>query len=54
MVLGNFECHIELDPKLKPKIQGPHKIALFAEYKTKEELDYMENHDIIDMPEGPT
>ena len=39
----NFEYHIELDPKFKPSIQTPHKVALSTEPKLKKELDQWKN-----------
>ena len=33
--LKNFEYHIELDPKFKPRIQIPHKVALSLEPRLK-------------------
>ena len=50
----NFEYHIELDPKFKPRIQTPHKVALSIEPKLKKELDQMEKQGITDKPTGPT
>ena len=38
----NFEYHIELDPKFKPRIQTPHKVVLSIEPRLKKELDQME------------
>ena len=49
----NYEYHIELDPKFKPRIQTPHKIALSIEPKLKKELDQIEKQGIIDKPTGP-
>ena len=34
----NFEYHIELDPKFKPRIQTPHKVELSIEPKIKERI----------------
>ena len=34
----NFEYHIELDPKFKPMIQTPHKVALSIEPKLKKAI----------------
>ena len=50
----DFEYHIELDPKFKPRIQTPHKVALSTEPRLKKELDEMEMQAIIDKPTGPT
>ena len=50
----NFEYHIQVNPKFKPKIQTPHKVALSIEPKLKKELDQMEKQGIIDKPTGPT
>ena len=50
----NFEYHIEPDPKFKPRIQTPHKVALSIEQKLKKELYQMEKQGIIDKPTGPT
>ena len=49
-----FEYHIELDPKFKPRIQTPHKVALSIEPKLNKELDQMERQGIIDKPTDPT
>ena len=49
----NFEYHIELDLKFKPRIQTPHKVSLFIEPRLKKELDQMERQGIIDKPTGP-
>ena len=38
----NVEYHIELDHKLKPRIQTPYKVALFIEPILKKELDQLE------------
>ena len=27
--LKNFECHFELDPSFRPKIQIPHRVPLY-------------------------
>ena len=50
----NFDYYIELDPKFKPRIQTPHKVALSIEPRLKKELDQMEKQGIIDKPTGPT
>ena len=52
--LKYLEYHIELDPKFKPRIQTPHKVALSIEPRPKKELDQMERQGIIDRPTGPT
>ena len=49
----NSEYHIDLDPKFKPKIQTPHKVALSIEPRLKNKLDQMEKQGIIDKPTGP-
>ena len=36
--IGEFK-NIELDPKFKPRIQTPHKVALSIESRLKKELD---------------
>ena len=33
----NFECHIELDPMFKPRIQTPHEVVLSIEPRLKKE-----------------
>ena len=50
----NFEYHIELDPKLKPRIQTPYKVPLPIEPILKKGLDQIERQGIIDKPTGPT
>ena len=52
--LKNFQYDIELDPKFKPGIQTPHKVALSTEPRQKIELDQVEIQGIIDKPTGPT
>ena len=47
-----FKYHIELDPKFKPKIQTPRKVALSIETRLKKELDQKERQGIIDKPNG--
>ena len=39
----DFEYHIEIVPKLQPRVQTPHKVALSIESSLKEELDQMDN-----------
>ena len=34
----DFEYHIELDPKFKPSVQTPHRVALSTESRLKEKL----------------
>ena len=44
----DFEYYIELDPKFKPRVQTPHKVALFVESRLKKGLDQMVKQGIID------
>ena len=52
-VFKNFECHIELGPKFKPRIQMPHKVALSIGPRQKKEVDQMEKQGMINKPTGP-
>ena len=52
--LKDFEYHIELDLKFKPRIQTPYKVALSIEPRLKKDLDQMEKQGITDKPTGPT
>ena len=50
----DFEYHIELDPKIKPGIQVPHKVALSLKFRLKKELDQNEKEGLIDKPIVPS
>ena len=49
-----FEYHIELDIKFKPRVQTPYNVALSAESRLKKELEQMKKTGKTDKPIGPT
>ena len=50
----NYRYHIELDPKVKPVIHPPRKIALSLQPKLERELDEMVKQGIIVPVDEPT
>ena len=50
----NYRYHIELNPKVKPVVHPPRKIALSLQSKLEKELDEMVKQGIIDPVDEPT
>ena len=50
----NYRYHMELDPKVKPVIHPPKKIALSLQPKLEKELDEMVKQGIIVPVDEPT
>ena len=52
--LKNYRYHIELDPKVKPVVHLPRKIALSLQPKLEKELEEMVKQGIIVSVDEPT